>query len=149
MPLGGWNEVLQGRKFAGCKTDHPFYEVESGNLFRDSMLDLKPRINFQKVKPLFGVVVDELNSARRSIIQDFSELHCCGKKLPSYLRRDAGRRGLFNDLLVSSLNRTIPFADGNDVSVAIAEDLDLNMARGFDEFFDINSALVEVTSTEK
>src|ERR1700736_1922311 len=132
MPLGGWNEALQGGKFAGRKTDHPFHQVDSGNLFRDSMLDLKPGINFQKIKLLFGVIVDELNGSRRSIIHDFSELRCCGEKLPSYLRRDAGRRSLLNDLLVSSLNRTIPFADGDDAAAAIAEDLDLNVAREFD-----------------
>src|ERR1700692_3192712 len=55
-----------------------------------------------------------------------------------------GRRCLLDYLLVSSLDRAIAFADGQDVASAVAEDLNLDMTSHFNKFFEVNSALLEI-----
>ena len=51
--------------------------------------------------------------------------------------------GLFPDLLVAALQRAIAFAQVHRAALAVAQDLDLDVARLFQILFDIDVAIAE------
>ena len=91
---------------------------------------------------MFGID-DELNGSRRLVI------HRLGQGNGLFPHRLAGlfieerRRRLFDNLLVAALDRAFPFAQVNDIAVAVGHDLDFDMAGFFDELFDENPVIAE------
>ena len=55
----------------------------------------------------------------------------------------AGRRRLFHQLLVTPLCRTITLAQGDDVALAVAQQLDLDVASALDEMLEVHRTVSE------
>src|SRR5437879_6464480 len=106
------------------------------------MLDLKPRIHFEKVKmPLpvhekfhcTGIVV-----ARR--------LHHFESGLPHAAPEIGihnGRRTLFDDLLMPPLNRALPLTEIDSIAVTIRKNLNLYMPGFLDELLNVDGIIAE------
>ena len=59
------------------------------------------------------------------------------------------RRGRFlDDLLVTTLGGTVPFAQGSDAAFAVAEKLHFNMAGMLHEFLEKHAIVAEVVLAE-
>src|SRR5690606_8589735 len=63
--------------------------------------------------------------------------------LSSLFRSKNGRRCLFYDFLMSSLNRALAFEEMDNVSILIAKNLKLNMTRASHILFDEDRAVTE------
>ena len=56
---------------------------------------------------------------------------------------DRDRRRLLDDLLVAALQRALALAEVDEVAVAVAEDLHLDVARPLDELLDVDAVVGE------
>ena len=62
---------------------------------------------------------------------------------PAQFRIDSTAGGFFEQLLVASLDRAVPFAQMHDIAVAIGQDLHLDMARPVDEFLHVEAGVAK------
>src|SRR5215203_6746715 len=74
-------EGLEETRVAGREADHPFDEIDAGDLLGDAMLDLEPRVHFQKMKFAAVRIQDELDRAGGAILYRFTEFDRRGAKL--------------------------------------------------------------------
>ena len=64
-------------------------------------------------------------------------------ELPALGARQAGRRRLLDELLVTALDRAVALAERDDGPVAVAEQLDLDVAGGQDLALEVDRAVAE------
>ena len=149
MPFRRRRERVEERRrlFRGG-SHHPFDEVDAAHLFGDAMLDLEPRVHFEEVEIRRVGVDDELHGARRPVVHGLHETNRGARELVGAAAIEVRRGRLFDDLLVSSLRRAVALADADDASVAVAEDLDLDVTRPRDVFFEKGTGVLEVARTE-
>ncbi len=128
--------------------DHPPHQIDAGDEFGHSVLDLKTCVHLEKIKLRGVVVVDELDRPRRAVGDRRSETD--GRLLQGLqgVRCDAGRRRLFDHLLVAPLGGAVAHAERMDRGASVAEDLHFEVARVLDEFFQKYPALPEVAPAE-
>ena len=60
------------RQLASSFLNHHCNQIDTGNLFRHTVLYLEPRVNFQKIKVLCICIEEKLNCASRPIINRFA-----------------------------------------------------------------------------
>src|SRR5687768_12017445 len=100
------------------------------------MLYLQPCVDFQEPEPgLSGrpFLDQELYRARVDIASGLPRRYGRFRHPRPQLRSKNGRWALFDDLLVPPLNRTLTLEEVDYVPMAIAEDLELDMVRAFNE----------------
>ena len=100
------------------------------------MFDLDARIHFDKVK-LVRVRIDQKFDRACILIADFftNRDRSIAQRLTNFRQQVWGRSN-FNDLLVTSLHRTITFIQVHQIAVLVAEQLDLDMPGMFNKLFD-------------
>src|SRR6266702_2658200 len=86
---------------------------------------------------------EELDRARIFVSDRFGQFHGGVSHFPAKPRRHQGRWAFFDHFLVTPLNGTIAFAEMNDVSVAIGDNLKFDVMRIDDELLDINLIIYE------
>ena len=106
------------------------------------MLDLQARIHFKEVE-VFIAIDDKFHRAGGAIIHRFGQRDRLLAHRLSGLGIKKRARRFFNDLLVTPLNGTFALAQINHIAVLIAENLNLNMARLGNEFFDKNAVIAK------
>ena len=127
---------------------HPFNEIDAGDLLGDAVLDLQACIHFEEVELTARVVVHELDSASGLVADASTEaLRARAQVLPSPII-DSRRRRFLDDLLIASLHRAISFPERHDVATTIAEDLHFDVARLLDELLDEQTALTEIARSQ-
>ena len=113
-------------RFAPSDTDLEFDEIDTRNDLRNTMLDLKAGIDLEEKEIISGqqefdstdsVIADVFDQSNRRIFQP-----------PDHLVRNAGRWRFFEDLLMTSLDRTVTTTNGERMAMTIRCDLDLYMA---------------------
>ena len=106
------------------------------------VLDLEPRVHFQKIEiQLF--IQQKLDRAGAQILATFG--HSDGS-LAHFFPQNRGqnsRWGLLDHLLVPPLDRTFALKKIDSVALRVGDDLDLDVARRRDIFFDKNRAVAE------
>ena len=135
---------VQAAKLTGRLPHHNFDEVEARHLLGHGMLDLEPRIHFEEIELLFLLVIDELDRAGGCVGNCFAKTH--GRFMQSHALRsaEAGSGRLLDHLLVAALGRAIALAERNHAAFTVAENLDLDMTRGSDVFFEEETAILEI-----
>ena len=126
--------LRQGQLFAGGDPDHQLDQVQPGDAFRHRVLDLQAGVHFQKVKALV-FADDELHRAGALVVHRLGERH---RLLAHGFTRglaDERRRRFFNDFLVPALNRALALVQVNHVAVAVAHELNFDVARFLDKLF--------------
>jgi hypothetical protein len=114
------------------------------------MLDLQSRIHFQKVKVLFGIdhefdgtcasqivrsgraklrLASKPQHTGRRVLNSLSQTHSLFAHFSTGLRIEKSTRSLFDDLLVSPLNRTLTFIQIQNIAMFIAQNLEYRPAQ--------------------
>lgn len=134
--------LAESELFAGGDAELPFNEVVSGDHFGDGVLDLDTSIDFDEIKVLV-FVEEELDRSCIGIVCLFDDSQCSLAKLVSVASIEEGTGRLFYHFLVSPLYGAVSFVKMQGVSVLIGEDLDLDVPRFEDEFFEIDTGIAE------
>src|SRR2546430_17696487 len=106
------------------------------------MLDLQPRVHFEKVEALV-LADDELDGAGRVVADRLGERDRLLAHFPARGRIDERARSFLHHFLVAALDRAFPLAEMNDVAVLVAQYLDFDMARIDDEFLDEHAVVAD------
>src|SRR5262249_39922741 len=106
------------------------------------MFDLQPRVHLQEIE-VFLRVDQEFDRAGAVVVGRAGDLD---RRL-AHLRAQLGvvetRRAFFDHLLVASLYGTFAFPQVDDIALFVAQYLNLDVARAFDEFLDIDRRVAE------
>ena len=103
-------------------------EVDAGDLLGDGVLDLEAGVDLEE-EELARVVVDqELDRARRRVPDGPGQAEGGLAHRGAHGLVDHRRRRLLDDLLVAALDRALALAEVHEGAVAVAEDLDLDVA---------------------
>src|SRR5690349_20598527 len=106
------------------------------------MFDLEARVHLKEVE-VTVLVDDELDRASGVVADCLGERHGLSTHRLSRLCVDERARRLLYDLLVAPLDRALALAEMDDVTMLIAEHLDLDMARLLDIFLDEHAIIAE------
>ena len=106
------------------------------------MLDLQPRVHLEKVKRAVGIE-QELDGPRVGIADRRGDRGGGRRHAAAQLRRDRQRRALFDDLLVTPLDRTFAFDKRQHGAVMIGQQLHFDVPRRQDAPLQIHRAVAE------
>ena len=108
------------------------------------MLDLEAGVDFEE-KVTARVGINKIfGGAGAAVIQGRGHAGGSLEEFRSLAPRESRRGGFLDDLLVAALRRTIAGAKGEDLALAVAEELDLDVTGAGDEFFEEKSGIAEV-----
>ena len=105
------------------------------------MLDLDARIHLDEVE--FAVLVEKFDRPDADIAEFGHRARDDGADLLALRRVERGRGAFLPDLLVAALQRTVALAEMNRAALAVAEHLDLDVARLGEIFFEIDRVVAE------
>ena len=106
------------------------------------MLHLEPHIHFHKPEIAF-TIQQKFKRTRADITDLFYSIYCKLHYLFALRIIYSGRGRFLQQLLISSLKRTVTVAETDGVSVLIGEDLQFNMSCRVNIFFKIQAAISE------
>ena len=107
----------------------------------DGMLDLDPGVHFDEIE--LAVLVQEFDGADAEIFHVLHRLGAGRADLGACRRRQNRRGAFFPDLLVTPLQRAVALAEMDGAAAAVAEDLDFDVARLLQVFFQIDRGVAE------
>jgi hypothetical protein len=111
------------------------------------MLDLEPRVHFHEPDAVGAQpsrrVGDELDRARADIVDRLRRLHRRAAHRRARRLVHAGRGRFLDHLLVAALERAVALEQVDDIAVAVAEHLHLDVARREDIFLDQHAVVAE------
>ncbi len=105
------------------------------------MLDLNARVHLDESK--LAVLVEKFD---RSDAEIFDVAHRFGNGFADFVARgriESWRGAFFPDFLMPSLQRAITFAEMDGAALAVAENLDFDVTRPFEIFFQVNRVVAE------
>src|SRR5690242_10856830 len=126
-----------GEALAGGNTDLRFYEVQTGNQFSDRMLDLDTGVHLDEIN-FAATVHQEFHSARVGVA-DFR--HRFAKTVGNTGAErwgERGRRRLFEEFLVASLDRAFALAKNLNMAMLVGENLEFDVARTLNQFLHVD-----------
>ncbi len=146
----GFNRVAAHGEFflperqglTGGDAQLPFDKVEAGDHFGDRVFDLQARVHLHEVE-VAVVIEQKFDSARADVADRARGIAGRFAEGFSLRNRDQGCGGFFDHLLMAALHRAVALKDADDVFVSVAEDLDFNMARRHDIFFEKHGIVAE------
>ena len=107
------------------------------------MLDLEPGVHLEEGERA-ALVEEELARARALVADRACEpQRRLAHPLPQVAGVTAGERRLLEDLLVTTLERAVAFAEVDAAPVAIEQDLDLDVPRAFDQALEDEAVVAE------
>src|SRR5438128_4424773 len=101
------------------------------------MLALKSGILLHETKPTVGVD-QELEATGVRVLHGLCGVDHDAAHLAPHLVAESRRRRLLNQLLMPALNRALAFAQMDNCTVMVAENLELHMAWRLDVFLDVD-----------
>ncbi|MNU55664.1 hypothetical protein D3C71_447460 [compost metagenome] len=111
------------------------HQIHARGHFRDRMFDLQTGVHLDEVE--FTVFVEKLEGADAAITDLAAGFNAAIADKGRNIRRDADGRTFLDDFLVAALHRAVAQANPDAAALAIAENLNFDMARMFEKFFDI------------
>ena len=137
--------LAAGQGLAGRDLELPFDQVLAGDHLGHRVLDLEPGVHLHEVEALVLAVAgdDELDRAG-VLVADRARRRDRG--LAHRARGRLGqprRRRLLDDLLMPALDRAVALEQVHEVAVAVAEHLDLDVARPAQVFFHEHAVVAE------
>ena len=134
--------VLRDRqRLARCDTDLFADQVDPGDHFGDRVLDLQAGVHFDEIE--LAVFPQEFDRAGTAIAHVAHRLRADLAHPHAVFLAQHGGGGFLEHLLVAPLERTVAFAQVDGVALAIAEYLELDMARVAEVFLDIDGGIAE------
>ncbi len=144
-PRPGGEGVEKG-SLAGRTPQHPFDQIDAGDLLGDAVLHLQPGVHFQEIEPIAARIEDELDGSGGAIGDGAREAQ---RRVDHPGARSSGESGggsLLEHLLIAALQGAVPLAQRNHPPGAIAEDLYFDMARIRYEALQVDGVVVEVAA---
>jgi hypothetical protein len=135
--------VTGERAVAGGLPHHPLHQIDAEHRLGDRMLDLQTRIDFEEIEILALDVVDELHGAGGLVVDALPERDGGLMQPRAHLFGDARCRRLLDHLLIAPLQRAIALAEPDNMPLAVAEDLHLDVPRHRDEALEIDASVAE------
>ena len=102
-------------------------EVEPGRRFGHRVLDLQPGVDLQEREALLGRLVEELHRTGADVARRLDQRDGGLAQLRVLVPRQCGRTGFLDELLVASLDRTVPDTGRPNGSVLVGDDLHLDV----------------------
>ena len=134
--------LLRDRQLAaGGDADLLEHEIDAGDHLGHRMLDLDARVHLDEIE--LAVLVEEFDGADAEI---FQLAHRLGDDLADLVARgdvERGRGAFLQHLLVAALQRAVALAEMDGVAAAVAQHLDLDVARALQIFFQIDRVVAE------
>src|SRR5690606_28592177 len=130
-----------GEAAAGGDADLLVHEVDAGDRLRHRMLDLQARVHFDEIE--LAVLVEELDGAGARIAEIGHRLGADAADLRALVGVEGRGVRLFPNFLVAALERAVALAEMHAVAEAVAEHLQLDVARFFQVFFDVDGVVAE------
>ena len=124
------------------------YEVDPPHQFGDRMLNLKAGVHLKKGEALsagsVGIVPDQkLDGAGRGVVAGTCRIGRGFFHSRPQLRRHSGSRRFLDQLLASTLSRTVALAQADDVAAGVGDHLDFDVACRSQQLFHEDSAIAE------
>ena len=119
------------------------HQVEPGDAFGHRMLDLQPRVDFQEVELAVGRQQKLDRAGVRRSRSPWPPRTAASVIAARSASSSAGDGRFFDDLLMPPLDRALALEQVHDVAVRVAEDLDLDVPRGFDVGLDEQRAVAK------
>ena len=126
---------------AGGDADLFEHEIDVGDHLGHGMLDLNARVHLDEIE--LAVLVEELDRADAEILE---LAHRLGDGFADGVARGVVERGaaaLFPDFLIAALQRAVALAQMDCAAVAVAQDLDFDVARVREIFLEIKRVVAE------
>ncbi|AIL00295.1 hypothetical protein P797_35190 [Pseudomonas aeruginosa VRFPA04] len=118
----------QRQRMALGDADLPGHQVLAGDQFGDRVFDLQAGIHLQEVEATI-LAEKKLDGAGAHVVDRGRGLHRRLAHGATQVGIEHRAGGFLDDLLVAALHRAVAFAEVEQVAVAVAEHLDLHVAR--------------------
>ena len=118
------------------------HEIDAPHHLGDRMLDLQARVHLEEVELPIGSH-QHFDGSGGVVIDCSGRADCRFAESSAQRLIDDSRWTLLHDFLMPALQRAFALADVDDRSVAIAQDLNFDVAWGGDEFLGIDRAIAE------
>lgn len=125
-----------------CNQELPLNKVLAGNHFWNWVFDLQSSVHLHKIMLVACQVEDEFHCSCIIIANCLCSIDCRLTNLLTYALTDV-RWSFLHNFLMPSLNRTISFEKVNVVSEHVTKDLNFDMSRLNDVFFNKNVLVLE------
>ena len=103
-------------------------QVDACHHFGDRMLDLQTRVHLQEVE-LPGCIDQKLHGSSPNVVARLGHFDGARAHFGTKCIVQEGRGGFLHHLLVAALDAALPFKQVNRIAVAVAQDLDFDVAR--------------------
>ena len=134
--------LSQSKLFTSGHANHHLNQILTSHQLSHRMLHLQSGVHLQKVKIHIGIG-NKLHRARRLIVHGSGQRTALLAHLVAGSFIEKWRRRLFNHLLVTALNGALPLTQINHIAVAIGHNLNLNMPRLLNIFFNKNAGIAK------
>jgi hypothetical protein len=118
------------------------YEIESGDLLRDRMFDLKAGVYFEKVEIEIHVY-KKFNGTRVGVAARACKSHRGIAHFFSQVGRHDRRRSFFDHFLMAALDGAFALTERDDTAVLVCKNLDFDMMRFLKIFLEIEAGIAE------
>ena len=132
-------------RFAESDEDLQADQVQSGDHLGHRMFHLETSVHLDEVEMAL-LVDEELDGPSVDVAGRLRDRHCRVSDPRAQLLVDDGRRRLFDELLVSALERAVPFPQEGDMASGIGQDLGLHVVGPGDVALQIDLRPTEVRS---
>ena len=126
-----------GEFFASGGTNLRPHQIDARDFFGHAVFNLQPGIHFEEAE---GAIGAEQHLDRADVVVTHAA-HDAGDLIGNshrFVARNQRTGGFLNDFLVAALGRAVALKQMHGGAVGIAEDLEFDMARAFDQFFEVD-----------
>ena len=141
--LRGQRELRPVQRGPAGDEDLRAHEVDAGDLLGDRVLDLDARVHLDEEPFLAVEVVEEFDRAGVVVADPLGDPDSSIAEFAADIFLEPDRGSDLDDLLVPALDRAIPLVQMQDVPVVVAEDLDLDVLRPRNVFFEKDRGIAE------
>ena len=120
--------LFEAQAGAGRNANLFLDDIDAGHHFGDRMLHLHAGVHFHEEEVAL-LIQEEFKGARVGVLHGARRVDDHRAHLPAHLVGDRDRGRLFQQFLVTTLDRTLALAQVNHVAVVVAENLEFDMAR--------------------
>src|SRR5919106_4130775 len=135
--------LRDGERLAGGNSDLLADDVETGHGLGDRVLDLHAGVHLEEVVRPVGCE-EPLDRPGGAIPDCGSRFDRDASDAFPELRVDCRRRRFLHELLVTSLDRAVPFSKVDDVAVVVREDLNLDVPRIVEVALEVHRRIREI-----
>ncbi len=139
--------LLQRQGFARGDAQLPFDQVETRDHLGDRMLHLKAGVHLHEPDAVWAQALagvgDEFDRSGADVAHGLGRLHRGGGDGGAGGLVHAGGGSLLDHLLVAALQGAVAFVEVDDVALAVAEHLHLDVARAGDVGFEQDAVVAE------